>query len=126
MSSPYSNPFGDQAAPPNPYMAPAYQPFGKPQAGYYRPHRGGVIIALGIIGLAMTTIGMAVMSAVCLPVPFFALAVSIPAWVLGHKDLNSIQAGEIDPSGKGLTMAGMIMGIVSTAIAGIFTLIFAV
>ena len=125
MTSPYSNPFADKAAPPNPYVAPAYQPFGTPQAGYYRPHRGGVIIALGIIALVMVTLGTALMAAACIPVPFFALAVSIPAWIMGHKDLKAIQLGELDPTGKGLTLAGMIMGIVSTAIAGVFTLIIA-
>ena len=37
---------------------------------------------------------------------------SIPAWVMGAADLKEIDAGRMDPAGRGLTQAGMILGII--------------
>ena len=36
----------------------------------------------------------------------------IPAWIMGKSDLAKIEAGQMNPEGKGLTMAGMICGII--------------
>jgi len=60
-----------------------------------RPHRGGVILALGIIGI------------IC------CFICGIIAWVLGNNDLKEMDAGRMDPSGRGLTQAGKICGMVS-------------
>ena len=67
------------------------------------PHRGGVVLALGILGI------------VC------CFICGIIAWVMGNNDLREMDAGRMDPSGRGLTQAGKICGIVSVilAIAGI-------
>lgn len=62
----------------------------------YEPHRGGLILALGIVGLVA-----------CAPV-------AIPAWILGESDLKKIRAGIMDPEGEGLTQAGRILGIIGT------------
>lgn len=62
------------------------------------PHRGVLILVLGIISLA-----------VCAPV-------GIVAWIMGSGDLKKMKAGMMDPEGKGLTTGGMICGIVSTAL----------
>jgi hypothetical protein len=40
----------------------------------------------------------------------------IVAWVMGNNDLRDIDAGRIDPSGRGLTQAGKICGMVSVAL----------
>lgn len=72
--------------------------FHRPQA----PHRGGLILALGILALVVlpcTTI-------VCGPM----------AWTMGNADLAQMRAGTMDPSGEGMTQAGRILGIVSTAL----------
>jgi len=62
------------------------------------PHRGGLILALGILGLV-----------VCgFIAPF--------AWIMGKGDLAEIDGGRMDPEGRGLTQAGMICGIVGTAL----------
>jgi hypothetical protein len=37
------------------------------------------------------------------------------AWALGHADLKAINAGRMDPEGRGLTQAGMVLGIIGTA-----------
>ncbi len=62
----------------------------------YEPHRGGLILALGIIGLV-----------ICAPL-------AIPAWIMGESDLKKIRAGIMDPEGEGLTQAGRILGIIGT------------
>lgn len=59
------------------------------------PHRGGVILALGILGLV-----------VCFICGIFA-------WIMGRNDLWEMDMGRMDPSGRGLTQAGRICGIVS-------------
>ena len=59
--------------------------------------RGGLILALGIIAIAMLG-------------PF----TGIPAWVMGHADLKKIRAGAIALSAKGITTTGMVLGIVGT------------
>jgi hypothetical protein len=63
------------------------------------PHRGGMILAFGIIGLL-----------ICLP---FGIA----AWVMGNNDLREIEAGRMDPAGTGLTRSGRILGIVACCFA---------
>lgn len=60
-----------------------------------RPHRGGLVLALGILGL------------VC------CFICGIVAWVLGSGDLKEMAAGRMDPAGQGLTQAGKICGIIS-------------
>lgn len=71
---------------------------------YQAPHRGGLILVLAILGWA-----------IC-PVlgPF--------AWAMGSGDLRQMQAGQMDPSGQGLTQAGMILGIIQTILmlVGVF------
>ena len=59
------------------------------------PHRGTVILVLGILGI------------VC------CFICGIIAWVMGNGDLREIDAGRMDPSGRGLTQAGKICGMIS-------------
>lgn len=61
-----------------------------------RPHRGGVILALGILGL------------LC------CFLFGIAAWVMGNKELRAMRAGNVDPAGEGMTQAGRILGIIGT------------
>ncbi len=63
------------------------------------PHRGTLILVLGILGIVIA----------CLPFGIFA-------WVMGNGDLRRIKVGEMDPDGKGMTTAGMICGIVGTVL----------
>lgn len=70
-------------------------PAGQPM----RPHRGVMILVFGILGL------------VC------CIVFGIVAWVMGNGDLKEMDAGRMDPSGRGLTQAGKICGIVSVALA---------
>jgi hypothetical protein len=63
-----------------------------------KPHRGPVILVLGILGLV-----------VCQPL-------GIAAWVMGNTDLHEMSLGWMDPSGQDLTNAGRICGMVATGL----------
>ena len=60
-----------------------------------RPHRGVAVLVLGILGLVVCVI--------C----------GIIAWVMGNNDLREMDAGRMDPSGRGITQAGKICGMIS-------------
>jgi hypothetical protein len=72
------------------------------------PHRGGMILAFGIVGLVC-----------CFPF-------SIAAWVMGNADLEEMDRGRMDDSGRGLTLAGKIIGIVQLSLMAFGILIYAV
>lgn len=64
-------------------------------ARYATPHRGGLILVLGILGWIVGC-------------PIFGVA----AWMMGASDLREISYGRMDPAGKGLTQAGYVLGMV--------------
>jgi hypothetical protein len=64
-----------------------------------KPDRGVMILVFGILGI------------VC------CVAFGIAAWVMGNGDLSEMDAGRMDATGRGLTTAGKIIGIVSVALA---------
>jgi hypothetical protein len=66
-----------------------------------RPHRGVVVLVLGILGLSICFI--------C----------GIIAWVMGKQDLEEMDAGRMDPSGRSLTQAGKICGMISVLLIAI-------
>ncbi len=63
-----------------------------------KPHRGTLILVLGILGLV-----------VCSPL-------AIVAWILGSADLKEMDAGTMDPAGRSNTNVGKILGIVGTVL----------
>jgi hypothetical protein len=70
-----------------------------------RPHRGPLILVLGILGVVLCQI--------C----------GIVAWVMGNSDLEAMDRGEMDRAGEGMTKAGKILGIVSVALMAVGVLI---
>src|SRR5262249_41617250 len=54
------------------------------------PHRGNLILVLGILGLV---------------IPLIGLGLGITAWVMGRRDLARMDRRELDPDGRGLTQA---------------------
>lgn len=64
-----------------------------------RPHRGALVLVLGILGLLLCVI------------------LGIIAWVMGNGDLRQMDAGVMDPAGRGLTQAGRILGMISCILA---------
>lgn len=61
------------------------------------PHRGPLILTLGLLGLLLCPL------------------LGPIAWILGRAELESIRAGWRDPQGRSLAQAGMVCGIVGTA-----------
>ena len=63
-----------------------------------KPHRGTLVLVLGILGLV-----------VCAPV-------GIAAWVMGNGDLKLMDAGQMDSTGRSITNAGRICGIIASVL----------
>jgi hypothetical protein len=61
-----------------------------------RPHRGGTVLALGILSLIAG---------------LFFLPLGIVAWVMGSRDLKRMNEGQVDPAGRSLTQIGRVFGI---------------
>ena len=72
-----------------------------------KPHRGAVILAFGILGLVVCQL--------------FGVA----AWVMADNDLKEMNRGYMDPTGRELTKAGRILGMVATGLLAI-SLVFGV
>ncbi len=67
-------------------------------ANYETPHRGGMVLAFGIIGLVS---GLGIIFG---PI----------AWMMGNNDLRAIEAGDMDPEGESMTRVGQILGMIAT------------
>ena len=63
-----------------------------------KAHRGILILILGILSVT-----------ICGPA-------GIAAWIMGNSDLKEMDAGTMDPSGRGTTNAGRICGIIGTCL----------
>jgi hypothetical protein len=62
-------------------------------SGAVTPHHGVLVLVLGIIGLCCGLSGLI-------------------AFIIGLIDIGKMNKGTMDPSGKGMTMAGLIIGII--------------
>ena len=65
----------------------------------FEPHRAGVILALGILGLLFSC-------------PLF----SFIAWAMGASDLKKMDHGQMDPRGREMTYTGYVLGRVFSII----------
>lgn len=79
----------------------------RPAERYVAGHRGGLILALGIISWAVGC-------------PIFGIC----AWVMGSADLREMRAGRMDTSGTGLTQAGQIIGMLHAMLAIVVIVVF--
>ena len=70
------------------------------------PGRGGLILTLGIVGLVC-----------CFPC-------GIAAWIMGSGDLKKIEQGLIAEDAKGMTQAGVIIGINSVVVVVLAIILF--
>jgi hypothetical protein len=77
------------------------------------PHRGGLVLFLGIIGLVLGC------TMLLIPVAWIP---GLVAWILGQGDLARMKRGEIETDGYGATQAGWICGIIATILWGLPTL----
>jgi hypothetical protein len=72
-------------------------------------HRGGMILAIGIIALVIPATAV-----ICGPL----------AWILGNSDLAEIREGRMDPSGEAMVQAGRVLGMISTFFVVVVFLLF--
>jgi hypothetical protein len=70
--------------------------------GNYAPHRGGLILSLGLVGLVGGW--LCVLPVILGPI----------AWIMGNADMREIRAGRMDPSGESSTRAGQVCGMIAT------------
>ena len=86
---------------PSPASSPSFQPppeffWGPPpQSIAANPHRGGLVLVMGLLGFVVGC-------------PIFSLM----AWVMGSHDLAQMRAGRMDRSGEGLTQTGQVLGMI--------------
>lgn len=81
--------------------APGAEPPGmSPRPAMTREHRGGLVLAFGILSWVS-----------------FCFLFGVAAWALGVEDLRAMRAGEMDPRGERITRAGMILGAISVVLA---------
>lgn len=83
--------------------------------------RGSTIIVIAACGTITTLLGilstMTSTSIMCLPMPLFALGLTVPSWLMGRHDLAAMRAGAMSSERRGLTWIGFIMGFVGTVMA---------
>ena len=82
-----------------PPIPPTYA--GGPVTDYAKPHRGTIVLVLGILSLAVCFI--------C----------GIIAWVMANNDLREMAAGTMDPSGENNTRAGRTCGMIGTILGAV-------
>jgi hypothetical protein len=78
---------------------------------YLLPHRGSLILVLGILSIPFAFFGA---------VPGFAMGVA--AWMMAAHDLREMRDGYVDQLGHGETTAGLICGIFGSIVGGVFLL----
>jgi hypothetical protein len=70
-----------------------------------RPHRGPVILTLGILGLVLSC---------CYPAGWILGGIALS---MGSTDTNEMDRGRMDPEGRGMTTAGKICGMIGVILA---------
>lgn len=104
-SAPNPSPFANS----NPYSSPQQQPQSRQGSGG-APHRGGLVLGLGVAAFLCN----------------FCLIPGILALTLGLNDLKAMKAGRMDDEGHGLTLAGTILGGIATGLAALVFLFYIV
>jgi hypothetical protein len=95
--------------PPPPVDGPPQPPYRQP----LKPHRGSMVLAFGIIGIAL---------AFCCPLVSFVF--SILAVVFGSSDLREMRQGAMDRTGESMTQAGYICGFFGIGLGIIGTIMY--
>ncbi|MCI0540062.1 MAG: DUF4190 domain-containing protein [Verrucomicrobiales bacterium] len=96
LAKPIDLPLSSHGGNVNPYASPAAAGYAPPIPQRYRePARGGTILTMSIVGM------------------FVCFFLSIAAVAMGFTDLSEMKRGIRDPSGRGLTIAGVVIGCIS-------------
>src|ERR1019366_809601 len=73
------------------------------------PHRGTVILTLGIMSLVIPCVAI-----ICGPI----------AWSMANSDLAEMRAGRMDPDGEGIVQAGRILGMIALGLLALVALFY--
>jgi hypothetical protein len=73
-----------------------------------RPHRSGAVLTLGILSLVFS---------LC---PLVGFTLGLIALILGSTDVAAIDNGEMDPEGRGSTVAGRTCGLIGLILSAVF------
>jgi hypothetical protein len=84
-------------------------PLRKRSRSSMEPHRGTLVLILGIASVALPFIGFAII----------AFVPGILAWIFGKNDLKKMDEGTMDPEGRSNTNLGKILGLVGMIINGL-------
>lgn len=95
--APGGNPFGNRPESPENAVGRAPPAVAASLARYTTPHRGGLILVLGVLGWIVSC-------------PVFGVA----AWMMGASDLREMRCGRMDPAGEGITQAGYVLGMINS------------
>jgi hypothetical protein len=104
--------------------APRRRDYGDRDGGS-RPHRGVLVLLLGIFSTVAGALGLLFTGGswliiCCMPVSIvlalLAIGLGLPALILGQRDLAAIRSGEMDRAGEGQTKAGWICGIIGVVL----------
>jgi hypothetical protein len=86
------------------------------------PHRGTLILVLGIVSIVASALGGCMVGLGGL----IGLPLGIAAWVMGRRDLIKMRESSMDDGGKELTKAGWVCGIIGTIMGSVCSLGFLV
>ena len=82
------------------------------EARFARGNRGVLILAVGIGGLLLSLT----------PGVLIGFPMAIVAWAMAGSELRSIEAGYVDPRGRGFVVAGKVCGILAVGLVLFFVL----
>jgi hypothetical protein len=80
---------------PSPFAGAAYPGASPGTPGGLAPHRGALVLIFGLLGFV---VGCPVFSAL--------------AWIFGSRDLREMRLGRMDRQGEGITLVGMVLGMI--------------
>jgi hypothetical protein len=89
------------------------------------PHRGGLILTLGWLGVGSPFAGVLLLAIYAWvdrlesAIPMFPLVIltlifSLPAWIMSSVDMKALNAGAMDPEGRRRTYFGGWLGVAGT------------
>jgi hypothetical protein len=114
-----TDPIPPASSPPPPPPPSPYYP--GPLGGGIQPHRGGLILALGISSIAVLLLGCCDLffPPCCLGTSAITIGLAVPAWVMANADLRAMAEGRVDPAGRGQTEAGRVCAIIAVILCGL-------
>lgn len=74
-----------------------------PRSSVTLPGRGGIVFGMGLVSFLL-----------------LGPLIGVPAWIMGRRDLQGIEQGEISSSDRTMTQIGLVLSIVGTFISPVF------